>query len=272
MCVPGLDASLRLDKQAQVLILLLRSHQFAVTSTEKIRIYGLTAPEEKGTSDLEEVRTISRDVVTAQAKLSFRAARFGRGPTASQLLAVLNAPPPSKRGGPRKAFVASFTFGKGSDKPFALERTRVLAAKPVTVVDLSACGSRLAYGCSDLSVGIVDATTFGVSWPSHPPSHAPRRLTPCFSCWPYSPSFASCAHTSCHRQRSASTRPEACFARPAPITRSASMRSRRRLTPVSLTPPHPFVSQLTRDAPPRPARQPITRRWPFSCSPCSSSS
>lgn len=62
--------------------------------------------------------------------------RFGRKDSSHVFYAVLNAPPPKKKGGPRKAFVSSFEVGDetGGWKPL---RTRVLAGKPVTVVDIS---------------------------------------------------------------------------------------------------------------------------------------
>lgn len=222
----------------------------AITSTTAVHVYELPAAEEKekpaasGLADLKEVKTISRDAVTVQAKLSFRAARFGRGPTASQLLTVLNAPLPSKKGGPRKTVAAAFDVGG----PWALARTRVLANKPVTTVDLSACGTRLAYGCSDLSVGIVDATTFGVR-PSSATHLGLARACEADLRLPFvlaSPCSGSCARTSSRRPRSSSTRPAACCARPASTTRSASTSSLQRSMRVSArlpSRPHLCLSQ-----------------------------
>lgn len=53
-------------------------HKLAVTTTDKLFIYSIPAPSEKSESkpvQLERLKAISRDAVTIQSKLSFRAAR-----------------------------------------------------------------------------------------------------------------------------------------------------------------------------------------------------
>jgi prolactin regulatory element-binding protein len=84
--------------------------------------------------------------------------RFSPHPSAPTIHAVLNATKPSKRGGPRKSFIASFTLvagpskaphtpeeaGKGKEKEVEEEELgrwdvvlrREVAAKPVTVFDV----------------------------------------------------------------------------------------------------------------------------------------
>ena len=61
---------------------------------------------------------------------------FGRKESSHILYAVLNAPLPKKKGGPRKAYVASFDVGD-EEGGWRIIRMRVLAGKPVTVFDIS---------------------------------------------------------------------------------------------------------------------------------------
>ncbi|WVQ80404.1 hypothetical protein IAT38_002509 [Cryptococcus sp. DSM 104549] len=123
----------------------------------------------------------------------FRSARFSRSATSPlNIHAVLNASRPAKKGAPRKAFVCTFgvvsspskapltaeektTLEKGKGKVDEKEKQveeegdgvgkwdvlvkREVAGKPVTVFDVSADGKLLTYGCSDLSIGILDSKT-----------------------------------------------------------------------------------------------------------------
>ncbi|AAW46170.1 hypothetical protein CNBK1430 [Cryptococcus deneoformans B-3501A] len=122
----------------------------------------------------------------------FRSARFSRNPsTPLNIHAVLNSTKPAKRGAARKAWVC--TFGvvagpsqaklteeekatakieeeKGKEKETASDPQedvgkwdvlikREVAGKPVTVFDVSSDGRLISYGCSDLSIGILDSKT-----------------------------------------------------------------------------------------------------------------
>ncbi|WVQ76361.1 hypothetical protein IAR50_006026 [Cryptococcus sp. DSM 104548] len=115
--------------------------------------------------------------------VSFRSARFSRSAsTPLHIHSVLNASKAAKRGGPRKAFVCTFGVVAGkSEAPLTEEEKvtaekkgareeedvgkwdvlvkREVAGKPVTVFDVSSDGKILSYGCSDLSIGILDART-----------------------------------------------------------------------------------------------------------------
>ncbi|WVQ91407.1 hypothetical protein IAS59_005205 [Cryptococcus gattii] len=130
----------------------------------------------------------SFDIVPA----TFRSARFSRNPSTSlNIHAVLNSTKSAKRGTGRKAWVC--TFGvvagpsqaklteeekatakseeeKGKKKETASDPQedvgkwdvlikREVAGKPVTVFDVSSDGRLLSYGCSDLSIGILDSKT-----------------------------------------------------------------------------------------------------------------
>jgi len=68
--------------------------------------------------------------------LGYTPCSFGRKESSHILYAVLNAPLPKKKGGPRKAYVASFDVGD-EEGGWRIIRMRVLAGKPVTVFDIS---------------------------------------------------------------------------------------------------------------------------------------
>ncbi|ODN97087.1 hypothetical protein I350_08067 [Cryptococcus amylolentus CBS 6273] len=115
--------------------------------------------------------------------VAFRSARFSRSSsTPLHLHSVLNASKAAKRGGPRKAFVCTFGIvAEASKAPLTEEEKataeksgageeedvgkwdvlakREVAGKPVTAFDVSSDGKILSYGCSDLSIGILDART-----------------------------------------------------------------------------------------------------------------
>ncbi|KAG8910315.1 hypothetical protein FRC00_008425 [Tulasnella sp. 408] len=96
---------------------------------------------------------------------SFRAARMvnnndSEGQSTGKLLyAVVNTTPPrSARGGSRAAFVCVFQQQDKSSE-WGLVKNRSASSKAITVFDVNGAGTLLAYGSSDLSVGILDAKT-----------------------------------------------------------------------------------------------------------------
>ncbi|KIO30192.1 hypothetical protein M407DRAFT_156595 [Tulasnella calospora MUT 4182] len=100
---------------------------------------------------------------------SFRAARMvnnndSEGQSAGKLLyAVVNTTPPrSARGGSRAAFVCVFQQQDKSPE-WGLVKNRSASSKAITVFDVNGAGTLLAYGSSDLSIGILDAKTLAVS-------------------------------------------------------------------------------------------------------------
>lgn len=130
----------------------------------------------------------SFDIVPA----TFRSARFSPNPSTSlNIHAVLNSTKSAKRGAGRKAWVCAFGVvarpsqaklteeekataeneeEKGKEKEIASDPQedvgkwdvlikREVAGKPVTVFDVSSDGRLLSYGCSDLSIGILDSKT-----------------------------------------------------------------------------------------------------------------
>jgi len=62
---------------------------------------------------------------------------------------------------------------KWDTKTWKLLSTRTVSQRPITAFDISNDGTLLAYGSSDLSVGVLDAKTLRVS-----PSLTPTPLTP----------------------------------------------------------------------------------------------
>jgi prolactin regulatory element-binding protein len=110
--------------------------------------------------------------------------RFGRRATASNLYTVVNAAPSGSvrkpPAGSKKAFVSLWDA-----RAWKLLKTRTVSQKPVTAFDVRCAveleqglpssqadvdgspdsddGTLLAYGSSDLSVGILDAVTLRVS-------------------------------------------------------------------------------------------------------------
>ncbi|KIR30045.1 prolactin regulatory element-binding protein [Cryptococcus deuterogattii 99/473] len=130
----------------------------------------------------------SFDIVPA----TFRSARFSRNPSTSlNIHAVLNSTKSAKRGAGRKAWVCTFGVVAGPSQAKLTEEEkatakseeekgkemetasdpqedvgkwdvlikREVAGKPVTVFDVSSDGRLLSYGCSDLSIGILDSKT-----------------------------------------------------------------------------------------------------------------
>lgn len=118
--------------------------------------------------------------------LSFRAARFAPETSgAPPILAVLNsAASRSNRRAARKAYIAKFDAVEGDsgeseteekdakdekavekESPrikWTLANRREVASKPITVFDVSADGRLVSFGCSDLSIGMLDAKTLSV--------------------------------------------------------------------------------------------------------------
>ncbi|WWC85756.1 uncharacterized protein L201_000622 [Kwoniella dendrophila CBS 6074] len=152
-----------------------------VTSSKSISLYHVKVDGEQEKPQLELKQTIftpSLDIVP----VAFRSTKFSKNPsTPLTIHSVLNATKAAKRGAPRKAFIVTFgltappskapltpeeikTKGKTKEQEESLGKWDVLVrrevgGKPVTVFDVSDDGKLLAYGCSDLSIGILDSKT-----------------------------------------------------------------------------------------------------------------
>lgn len=154
----------------------------AVTTAARAEIYTL-ADREKATS-LVPLTTIPAP--TSDVTLTFRSVRFAPEKSRTPpILAVLNSAPSRKdRKAARKAFVVKFDAvdvgAKEGDKDendekaaedttrppkikWTLATQREVARKPITTFDVSADGRLVAFGSSDLSIGMMDARTLAVS-------------------------------------------------------------------------------------------------------------
>ncbi|CAD6573257.1 MAG: hypothetical protein TREMPRED_000761, partial [Tremellales sp. Tagirdzhanova-0007] len=156
----------------------------AITTTTMLRLYHVTADDQiKVKVKLKQtIYPPSLDI----SPVAFRAARFSPTHISPPFIhAVLNANASklAQRGAPRKAFVCTFGLvaGPSSATVSSAEREsqgkeedviesnelgrwdvlvrREVARKPVTTFDVGEDGKLLAYGCSDLSIGILDAKT-----------------------------------------------------------------------------------------------------------------
>lgn len=114
-----------------------------------------------------------------EGPVAFRAARFAPGsPARPSLLAALNstaAPRREARKKARKAYIAKFeptavaeaetekgAVDERAGEPsvsWQLANKREVASKPITVFDVSQDGRLVSFGCSDLSIGMLDAHT-----------------------------------------------------------------------------------------------------------------
>ncbi|KAJ1019913.1 hypothetical protein NDA16_004194 [Ustilago loliicola] len=106
----------------------------------------------------QTIQTIKNPALGGKGPCSFRAARFGRGEASKEkLFTVVNAAPAGGRGPKakiRKSFVTAWDA-----ETWDLIETRHVSDRPVTVFDVSPDGKFLAYGSSDLSIGVLDAKT-----------------------------------------------------------------------------------------------------------------
>ncbi|WVW81734.1 hypothetical protein I302_103730 [Kwoniella bestiolae CBS 10118] len=151
------------------------------TTTKAILLYHVKSAE----SEKENVQIkleLKQTIYTPSLDINpvaFRSAKFSRNPsTPLTIHAVLNATKSSKRGAPRKSFVVTFGLvSEPSKAPLTKEEVqtskekedslgkwdvvarREVGGKPVTVFDVSNDGKLIAYGCSDLSIGILDSKT-----------------------------------------------------------------------------------------------------------------
>lgn len=106
----------------------------------------------------QTIQTIKNPALGGKGPCSFRAARFGRGEASKQrLFTVVNAAPAFGKG-PKGKIRKGFVTAWDADS-WDLIETRHVSDRPVTVFDVSPDGRFLAYGSSDLSIGVLDAKT-----------------------------------------------------------------------------------------------------------------
>ncbi|CDU25605.1 uncharacterized protein SPSC_05498 [Sporisorium scitamineum] len=144
------------------------------TSSSKLVVYATTPFSEANADDTltnhdnasaqlaegyaQTIQTIKNPALGGKGPCSFRAARFGRGDASKEkLFTVVNAAPAGGKG-PKAKIRKSFVTAWDADS-WDLIETRHVSDRPVTVFDVSPDGRFLAYGSSDLSIGVLDAKT-----------------------------------------------------------------------------------------------------------------
>ncbi|KAI0722173.1 WD40 repeat-like protein [Cerioporus squamosus] len=160
---PSLDpvaAPIHLDK-GEIYDAAFSSNRLVVATTVSLLVYALPSehdkPSEKQSkSQLELLQTLDRPSLPGKdAGSSYRAVRFH--PTDEKTLyTVSNTVPPRTRtkSSPRRAFVC-----KWNTDTWKVTKTRQVSDRGVTCFDISPDGKLLAFGSSDLTVGVLDSQT-----------------------------------------------------------------------------------------------------------------
>jgi len=127
---------------------------FVLLTTHNFRIYALGSPQNGISLELKKTIDIP-DVMKAMGNCTFRAVRFH--PSERYLFTVLNgvATRSNKSRNPsRQSFICRW-----DTETWIVDRQRKVGDRGVTCFDISPDGRFLAFGSSDLSIGILDATT-----------------------------------------------------------------------------------------------------------------
>lgn len=138
------------------------THPFSETSADDAAASTATNDDNASAQTAEgyaqTIQTIKNPALGGKGPCSFRAARFGRGDASKEkLFTVVNAAPAGGKG-PKAKIRKSFVTAWDADS-WDLIETRHVSDRPVTVFDVSPDGRLLAYGSSDLSIGVLDAKT-----------------------------------------------------------------------------------------------------------------
>ncbi|KAH8106308.1 WD40 repeat-like protein [Cristinia sonorae] len=137
------------------------SSTLVVATTVNLLIYSLPPLSEEKKSpalpELELVNTIDRPSLPgSDAGSSFRCARFH--PSDFKILyTVINtvAPKKARKNAPKRAYIC-----KWDTETWKVKKYRKVSDRPLTCFDVSPSGMILAFGSSDYTVGVVDASTF----------------------------------------------------------------------------------------------------------------
>ncbi|TKY85929.1 hypothetical protein EX895_004754 [Sporisorium graminicola] len=134
------------------------THPFSQANADDAAINDDDASTEIAEGYAQTIQTIKNPALGGKGPCSFRAARFGRGEASKEkLFTVVNAAPAGGKG-PKAKIRKSFVTAWDADS-WDLIETRHVSDRPVTVFDVSPDGRFLAYGSSDLSIGVLDAKT-----------------------------------------------------------------------------------------------------------------
>ncbi|RDX53578.1 WD40 repeat-like protein, partial [Lentinus brumalis] len=137
------------------------SNRLVVATTVSLLVYALPSednkPAEKQSEpQLELLQTIDRPLLPGKdAGSNYRAVRF-HPKDEKTLYTVSNTVPPRTRtkSSPRRAFVC-----KWNTDTWNVTKTRQVSDRGVTCFDISPDGKLLAFGSSDLGVGVLDSQT-----------------------------------------------------------------------------------------------------------------
>ncbi|KAK7061573.1 WD-repeats-region domain-containing protein [Favolaschia claudopus] len=146
-------------------------NSIVVATTDNLLVYALPSEDKESPSknkkkgkqkaaalsELELLQTVdSPAAVSGSTGSTFRAARFH--PENSEILYTISNTVPgrsrTRKAAPRQAYVC-----KWNTKTWAADKVRKVGDKGLTCFDVSADGNLLAFGSSDCSVGIMDAST-----------------------------------------------------------------------------------------------------------------
>ncbi|KAI0771972.1 WD40 repeat-like protein [Trametes elegans] len=164
---PTLDpaaSTVHLDK-GEVFDATFSSKTLVVASTINLFVYALPSEDDNDSTEgkkegqpvaLDLLKTIDRPTLPGKdAGSSFRAARY-HPHDEKVLYTVVNTVPPRTRtkSSPRRAFIC-----KWDTDTWKVTKTNKVSDRQVTCFDVSPDGKYLAFGSSDLTVGVVDAVT-----------------------------------------------------------------------------------------------------------------
>ncbi|KAH9927127.1 WD40 repeat-like protein [Epithele typhae] len=151
-------SSIHLDK-GEIYDVAFSSKTIVVVTTVNLLVYALPPEEISGKkkakiSDLELLRTVDRPTLPGKdISSSFRAGRFHPSDE-NVMFTVSNTIPPRTRtkSSPRRAFVCRW-----DTQTWTVTKTRQISDRGVTCFDITPDGKLLAFGSSDLTVGILDS-------------------------------------------------------------------------------------------------------------------
>ncbi|PLW22653.1 hypothetical protein PCASD_09437 [Puccinia coronata f. sp. avenae] len=157
------------DKTLELLAVDFHSNgtQFLVASNRNIKLYSTkrtSPPKQNKLPSPDLIRQLEPPTPHANQSCAFRNAMYGRGTNCKTLYTILNYLPNKKKkhtpsiwgpaADPRKAVLMTWNLDNGTPG-----RSKTISHKPVTCLDMSPSGHLLAFSSSDLSIGILDASS-----------------------------------------------------------------------------------------------------------------
>ncbi|WAR53510.1 hypothetical protein PtB15_3B18 [Puccinia triticina] len=143
--------------------------QFLVGSSRNIKLFSTKRKlSKKGSKKIfppDLIRQFEPPTTSSTQNTSFRNAMYGRGANSKTVYTIVNHLPTKGNYGrksksiwpssdQRKAVLIAWNLDNGQQR-----RSKMISTKPVTSFDISASGKLLAFASSDLSIGILDASS-----------------------------------------------------------------------------------------------------------------